>query len=116
MQYFVAEAAGQIAGYIHWTQKSGFRPEVVLELEQLAVDPASQGQGIGRRLIVDSLPLVRAQLREREAHLKHVMVTTRTDNHAQELYRRTLGVEVEATLQDVYSGDEVIMIVRNLPE
>lgn len=116
MQYFVAEAAGRIVGYIHWTQKSGFRSEVVLELEQLAVDPTCQGQGVGRQLIVRSLPQVRAQLRERGASLKHVMVTTRTDNHAQELYRRTLGVEVEAILRDVYSGDEVLMIARHLPE
>jgi ribosomal protein S18 acetylase RimI-like enzyme len=116
MQHFVAEAAGRIVGYIHWTQKSGFRSEVVLELEQLAVDPICQGQGIGRQLIVRSLPQVRAQLRERGARLKHVMVTTRTDNHAQELYRRTLGAEVETILRDLYSGDEVLMIARNLPD
>jgi len=38
MQLFVAEKDGVIAGYIHWTQKSGFRKAVVLELEQIAVN------------------------------------------------------------------------------
>jgi hypothetical protein len=31
-------------GYIIWVQKSGFRPEAVLELEQLAVLPGARGQ------------------------------------------------------------------------
>ena len=31
---FVAEIDDEIVGYIIWVQKSGFRPEAVLELEQ----------------------------------------------------------------------------------
>jgi len=116
MQYFVAEADGRVVGYIHWTQKSGFRPEVVLELEQLAVDPACQGRGIGRRLIETSLPAVKAQLAERGARLKHILVTTRADNHAQKLYRDTLGAEVVAAIPDLFSGDEVYMVARNVGE
>lgn len=51
---FVAESEGEIVGYIIWVQKSGFRPEAVLELEQLAVLPSAQGQGLGKTLILDS--------------------------------------------------------------
>lgn len=91
-QYFVAEnEESEIAGYIHWSQKSGFRPEVVLELEQLAVLPEHQGKGIGTRLITESLPQVNSQLKIRNAKLKHIIVTTRSDNHAQILYKKTLG-------------------------
>ena len=36
-----------VVGY----QKSGFRPEVVLELEQIAVTPTCQGNGVGSALI-----------------------------------------------------------------
>ena len=46
MQFFVAESNGEIRGFIHWTQKSGFRQQVVLELEQIAVHPHFHGQGI----------------------------------------------------------------------
>ena len=116
MQLFVAEEEGVIAGYIHWTQRSGFRPTVVLELEQLAVHPDFQGQGIGRQLITESLPLVRAQLTQRGATLKHIIVTTRADNYAQKLYQKTLGVETEATISDLYSADEVFMIRRNIDQ
>jgi hypothetical protein len=45
--YFVAERDAAVIGFIEWIQKSGFRKEVVLELEQLAVLPRFQDQGIG---------------------------------------------------------------------
>ena len=41
-----------------------------------------------------------------------VVVTTRADNAAQKLYRKTLGAEVEATIASLYSGDEVLMVAR----
>lgn len=94
--------------------KSGFRPEAVIELEQLAVSPDYQGKGIGRRLITDSLPLMKQQAAEKQSVLKHILVTTRADNHAQELYKSTLGAEVEATISNLYSADEVLMIARNI--
>jgi predicted N-acetyltransferase YhbS len=50
-RYFIAESDGSIVGYIVWGEKSGFRDEVVLELEQLAVQSAFRSQGIGRALI-----------------------------------------------------------------
>lgn len=112
MQFFVAESNGEIRGFIHWTQKSGFREQVVLELEQIAVHPNFHGQGIGTSLIRDSLPLVKAQLAQRGATLKHIIVTTRADNDAQRLYRKELGAEIEATITNLYSADEVFMVAR----
>lgn len=116
MQYFVAETEERIAGWIHWTEKSGFRSEVVLELEQLAVDPDFQGRGVGKQLIKLSIPQFDEHIRERGARLKHIMVNTRADNYAQRLYRNTLGAEVEATIKDLYSADEVFMVARNFEE
>ncbi|WP_205890235.1 GNAT family N-acetyltransferase [Pseudomonas jilinensis] len=113
---FVAEEAGQVLGFILWAQKSGFRDQAVLELDQLAVLPTAQGRGIGRRLIVQSLPLVREQLVRQGSSLKHVIVNTRADNHAQKLYRDTLGAQVEATIRDLYSADEVFMVARQVDE
>lgn len=116
VQYFVAETDHkEIIGYIHWTQKSGFRPKVVLELEQLAVLPTHQGGGIGSMLILESLPQISGQLTERGAGIQHILVTTRADNYAQQLYKKTLGAEVEATIENLYSADEVIMIARDVP-
>lgn len=114
MLSFVATEENVIEGYIIWAQKSGFRPETVLELDQIAVKHAKQRQGVGKALIEDSLPLVRLQLAAQESKLKHAIVTTRADNHAQALYRKTLGAEVEATITNLYSADEVVMIARDL--
>jgi len=111
---YVADIDNEIVGYIIWVQKSGFRPEAVLELEQLAVMPNYQGNGIGRKLIVESLPQVKSQLALKQSILKHVLVTTRADNYAQELYKSTLGAEVETTISNLYSADEVLMIARNI--
>lgn len=111
---YVASNGERCLGYIFWTQKSGFRPEVVLELEQVAVTECFRGKGVGRRLIEESLNDVRAQLGLLGASLKHIMITTRADNHAQRLYRAVLGAEVEAVLRDLYSADEVIMIARQI--
>jgi len=114
MQYFVAEENEQIYGFIHWTQKSGFRDEVVLELEQIAVHPDYQKKGIGEKLINESLVKVNEQLSTRNAIIKHVIVTTRADNYAQKLYSKTLGAKAETIIKNLYSSDEVIMIRRNI--
>jgi ribosomal protein S18 acetylase RimI-like enzyme len=57
---------------------------------------------------------LRAQLDKKGAGLKHIIVTTRADNYAQKLYQKTLGVETEATITNLYFGDEVFMIHRNI--
>lgn len=111
---FVAQSDNEILGFITWAQKSGFRREVVLELELLAVKPNCQGKGVGKKLIVDSLPLVKTLLANKDAVLKHVLVTTRADNYAQELYKNALGAKIEATISNLYSADEVLMIARNI--
>ena len=111
---YVAIINETVVGYIVWSQKSGFRPEAVVELEQIAVLPKYQGQGIGQMLIQQSLPNVRQQLSNQESSLKHVIVTTRADNFAQKLYKQVLGAKVEATIANLYSADEVIMVARNV--
>ena len=114
MLCYVAIKNETIAGYIVWSQKSGFRPEDVVELEQIAVLHSLQGKGIGKILIEQSLHQVRERLYENGSALKHVIVTTRADNHAQTLYKQVLGAEVEATITNLYSADEVIMVARNV--
>lgn len=84
---YVAVNGSDVLGYILWLQKSGFRPEAVLELDQLAVTPNQRCNGIGRSLIEMSLPNVQAELAKQNATLKHVVVTTRADNEAQNLYK-----------------------------
>jgi len=105
---YVAERDGRVVGFAMWTEKSGFRAQAVLELEQIAVAPEHRRRGIAEALIRHSLAEVEKALET----LKAVLVTTRADNSAQQLYRKTLGAEVEATISSLYSGDEVLMVAR----
>lgn len=113
-QFFVAELSGEIVGVAFWTEKSGFRKEAIVELEQIAVLPALHGKGIGTSLIQRSLPSVAAQIAERGARLKHLLVNTRADNYAQQLYRKTMGALPAATISGMFPVDEVYMIAKDV--
>ncbi len=113
-QLFVAERAGEIVGLIFWTEKSGFRKEAVVELEQIAVHPNKQSIGIGTQLIMQSLPLVAEKIAERGAKLGHVLINTRVDNYSQELYRKTLGARPAAVVSGLFTADEVFMVAHNI--
>lgn len=114
IRLFVAEEDGILLGYVQWIEKSGFRKEVVLELEQIAVLPSKQKQGIGSSLISESLKLIKEELNQRNAIIKHVLVSTRTDNDAQKLYKKVLNAQSEVIVSNLFSADEVLMISRNL--
>lgn len=105
---------GQICGYIIWAQKSGFRPKAVLELEQIAIHPNAQNKGFGQVLIKESLKRVKSLLLTQGSIVKHILVSTRADNHAQEIYQKVLGAKIEATIKNLFSADEVYMIARNV--
>ena len=116
-QYFVAKenpstGSGQVAGYILWQEKGGFRKESVWELEQITVSENFRGQGIAKELILKSLPEIKKYLAKRGSKLKLIEVTTATDNKAHELYKKTLGAKPECIINDFFRGDEVIMISR----
>lgn len=113
IRLFVAEDGGVLLGYVQWIEKSGFRKEVVLELEQIAVLPSNQKQGIGSSLISESLKLIKEELNQRNASIKHVLVSTRTDNEAQKLYKKVLNAQSEVVVSNLFSADEVLMISRN---
>lgn len=113
-QYFVAsQPPGEIRGFASWSFVGGFKSGVV-ELEQLGVHPNVRGRGIGTRLITETLPVVRAFLQERIGRDFHLIkVDTGANNRAQDLYRQTLGAQVEATFKDfLYGQDEVVMFKR----
>ena len=115
IRLFVAEDDGMLLGYVQWIEKSGFRKEVVLELEQIAVLPSQQKHGIGSLLISESLKMIKEELSQRDATIKHVLVSTRTDNEAQKLYKKILNAQPEFVISNLFSADEVLMIARNPP-
>lgn len=112
MLYVAVDNKKKIVGFIQWLQKSGFRKESVIELEQIAVLPIFQGKSIGTELIKQSLEFIKEYLISQNAILKAVMVTTRADNFAQRLYEKVLGAKVSACIEDLYSANEVVMIAK----
>ncbi len=49
---FVAESEGEVVGYIIWVQKSGFRPEAVLETESNLPCYQAQGRDCSRPALI----------------------------------------------------------------
>ncbi|QUM85560.1 N-acetyltransferase [Moritella sp. 28] len=86
----------------------------VLELEQIAIHPSFQGNGFSQDLIERSLKLVKSHLTNQGSKLKHILVSTREDNDEQKLYRKVLGAEVEATISNLFSANEVYMVARHI--
>jgi len=109
---YVVEVGTDVAGYIFWAQKSGIRPEAVLELDQVAVLRKYQGMGHAEKLIRESILQVERDLTEGGQKIKTVLVSTRADNFAQRLYAKILGVKIVARIDDLYSAAEVIMISK----
>lgn len=110
---FVAVSKGQTTGYIIWMQKSGFRKNVILELDQIGVDPKYQNAGVATRLIQESFAKVEIYLSERQARVIRIFVSTSTDNIARHLYEKALGVKQEAVIKDYLPGsNECILVWR----
>lgn len=103
-----------VVGYIQWIQKSGFRQQAVVELEQIAVLKNDQSKGIGTQLIKESIGHIKTYLEDSHSSLKAILISTRTDNTAKNLYKSALGAEEIAVIKDLYSHDEVVMVARNI--
>lgn len=114
MMFVARDEKDKVIGYIQWIQKSGFRKQAVFELEQIAVMKNYQGKGIGTKLIKESLSHIKTYLSDSNSNLKAILVSTRTDNPAQALYKNVLQAEEIAVIPDLYSHDEVIMLAKNV--
>lgn len=114
MVFVARDERDKVIGYIQWIQKSGFRPESVWELEQIAVLKNHQGKGIGKLLIEKSLEFIKNYLADTNSKLKAVLVSTRIDNSARSLYEKVLKAKEVAVIKDLYSHDEIIMMATGV--
>ncbi|OTG81541.1 GNAT family N-acetyltransferase [Acinetobacter sp. ANC 4648] len=96
-------------GYIFWAQKSGFRAEVILELDQIAIHPDFQGLGLSKILIVESLKNVEKELSVKNQKIKSVLVSTGVNNFARKIYEDLLNANEVAIITDLYSSPEVYL-------
>ena len=96
----VAEVHGQVAGYATVRQWSRIPSHAhVLEINGLAVDPAHQGQGLGRALVAACV----AQARRRGAR-KLTLRVLGGNNRARRLYE-SCGFHIEGVLREEFLLD-----------
>jgi ribosomal protein S18 acetylase RimI-like enzyme len=107
--YYLVETKGEIAGYILWCVKNGFRDETIIELEQVGVHPNYSGQGLGRKLIEASLSEFKDHINKLGFSVGAIYVTTSEGHFAEGLYKSTLGVKRAALIEGYGSGNEVIL-------
>lgn len=111
-QYFVIKEKNKIVGYILWYFKGGWRKESVLELEQIAISPSFQNQGLGTHLIKKSLSQIIKNLKKKRKKLKTVLVTTGSKQKAKKIYEKALQAKPVAKIRKLFRGDETILIKR----
>jgi len=81
------------------------------DLYWLAVDPAAQGKGIGRRIVHD----VERQLRERGARMLLVETSSRPDYSKTRAFYARCGYTEAARIRDFYApADDRIMLTTRL--
>lgn len=114
MLFVARDEKDRVVGYIQWIQKSGFRKQAVIELEQIAVLTNYQGKGIGTQLIEESLNQIKIYLEDSNSKLKAILVSTRSDNKAKALYEKVLGAKEIVVIKDLFSNDEVLMLAPQM--
>lgn len=107
---YVIYVEDQIAGYIFWSQKSGFRTEVILELDQIAIHPNFQAKGLSKILITDSLKMLEIELHKNEQMIKKILVSTSEDNFAKKIYENVLATKEVAVISELFRLAEVYLI------
>jgi ribosomal protein S18 acetylase RimI-like enzyme len=85
--------------------------EGTFDLYWLAVDPAAQGQGVGRSIVRD----VERQLRERGARMLLVETSSRPDYSRTRAFYARCGYTEAARIRDFYApADDRIMLTTRL--
>lgn len=90
-QYFVICDSNDVFGYIGWQIHGGFlRAEPVVELDQIGIDPISQGKKLGPILLRESLQEIIGWLKQRnnriESHISAVVWSYTLNLNAMKIY------------------------------
>ena len=77
-QYYVVACESEVVGYAGWQMHGGFRrPEPVVELDQLGIDPTHQSNGLGTKLteyaMREIMRVLRAKNDRIESHVTFVV-------------------------------------------
>jgi ribosomal protein S18 acetylase RimI-like enzyme len=96
-RFLVAEADGRVAGYACWGPIPGTVSSV--DLYWIAVDPAVQGRGVGRALLVASEAWIAEEGRSRI----YIETSSRGQYHSTRGFYLACGYSIVAELDDFYA-------------
>jgi ribosomal protein S18 acetylase RimI-like enzyme len=111
---YVAEAKGKIIGLVIYVQKSGFRQEAIVEIEQCCVDPDFQGNNIGKSFAKETIPMVASEIAKRGAKLKTILANTRENNYPVISILENLGAKAIASISEMFTAAEVYYVIRDV--
>jgi GNAT superfamily N-acetyltransferase len=116
-QYFVIECGGEVAGYVGWEVKGGFkRPAPVVELEQLGIDPQFQKRGLASLLTEESLRTlvlwIGSTNNRIESHIHVVVWAYALNFNAQKVYAGTFTDGVKGFREQFGDRGETMLRLR----
>jgi ribosomal protein S18 acetylase RimI-like enzyme len=116
-QYFVVEANDTVVGYAGWQLHGGFhRAEPVIELDQIGIDQAYQGNGLAPQLTKYSIREMAAGLRQKnnriESHISFVVWVYALNFNAISVYAKDFTDGVCGMRTQFGSRAEVMLRLR----
>lgn len=116
-QYFVVEQDGTVAGYAGWQMHGGFhRAEPVIELDQIGIDPAHQGNGLAPHLTRFGLIELAAWLKKKndriESHISFIVWVYALNFNAISVYAKDFTDGVCGMRTQFGNRAEVMLRVR----
>ncbi|CAF3824597.1 unnamed protein product [Rotaria sordida] len=112
----------QVIGFIFWRIRAGFEVRLTVELDQIAVDKTYRRQGFAKTLIRRSLikfqEFIQTNFSSFKPQIGFVFVITGERNPAQELYRKSLGLEYKGKIGAIFgaSGEKIIMANEHIEQ
>jgi len=97
--FFVREEDGDVVA-VFKAARGEVHTRHVAYISLLAVDPALEGRGIARRMMIDAIEHLRAE------GAKRIELTVESTNHRAIEFYRKLGFELEGTLRKGYESPQ----------
>jgi ribosomal protein S18 acetylase RimI-like enzyme len=106
---------GRIYGFCSWSVEDMEDGEIILKLSFLAVAGKCQKNGVGKKLLLDSLDEVREFWTARGKRVRSVFLNVKETNEALEFYRRVLEPDQETLFKGAWGdGSGIVTLFKRL--
>jgi ribosomal protein S18 acetylase RimI-like enzyme len=114
-QFFLACHANRVLGFCSWSVEDMEDGEIILKLSFLAVAGKYQKNGVGKKLLLDSLDEVREFWTARGKRARSVFLNVKETNEALEFYRKVLEPDQETLFKGAWGdGSGIVTLFKKL--